>query len=141
VGLDAGVVTAAGVSLLLTVLVVSVLPALCVSTVDPIALLRDGTGAGQGRGTGRLSRELVTIQIALISGIIVVGGAAGFIADRAAGFDYGMDTDGLLSMRLGLPAESYRTEAERLSFYERLLAELRAADGIEAPQSCKRRVS
>jgi hypothetical protein len=131
-GLDAGVVTAAGVSLLATVLVVSVLPALGVSTVDPIALLRDGTGAGQGRGTGRLSRELVTIQIALISGIIVVGGAAAVIADRAASFDYGMDTDRLLSMRLGLPAESYRTEAERLSFYERLLSELRGAGGIEA---------
>ena len=131
-GLDAGVVTAAGVALLLTVLVVSVLPALCVSTVDPIALLRDGTGAGQGRGTGRLSRELVTIQIALISGIIVVGGAAAVIADRAARFEYGMDTDRLLSMRLGLPAESYGTEAERLSFYERLLAQLRGSDGIEA---------
>jgi predicted permease len=131
-GLDAGVVTAAGVSLLLTVLVVSVLPALCVSTVDPIALLRDGTGAGQGRGTGRLSRELVTIQVALISGIIVVGGAAAAIADRAARFDYGMDTARLMSMRFGLPAETYGTPAERLSFYERLLAELRGADGIEA---------
>jgi predicted permease len=131
-GLDSGVVTAAGLSLLLTVLVVSVLPALCVSTVDPIALLREGTGAGQGRGTGRVSRELVTIQIALISGIIVVGGAAAFISDRAASFEYGMDTERLLSMRLGLPADSYRTQAERLSFYERLLAEVRASDGIEA---------
>jgi predicted permease len=130
--LDAGVVTAAGVSLLFTVLVVSVLPALCVSSVDPIALLRDGTGAGQGRGTGRISRELVTIQIALISAIIVVGGAAAVIADRAASFDYGMDTAALMSMRLGLPAERYRADAERLSFYERLLAELRGADGIEA---------
>jgi predicted permease len=131
-GLDSGVVTAAGVSLLLTVLVVSVLPALCVSTIDPIALLRDGTGAGQGRGSGRMSRELVTLQIALISAIIVVGGAAAFIAQRAASFEYGMDTDGLLSMRIGLPAERYRTAAEQLSFSERLLAELRAADGIEA---------
>ena len=131
-GLDAGVVTAAGVSLLVTVLVVSVLPALCVSTVDPIALLRDGTGAGQGRGTGRLSRELVTIQIALISGIIVVGGAAAVIADRAASFDYGMDTAGLMSMRLGLPTESYGTPAERLSFYDRLLSELRGAGSVEA---------
>jgi predicted permease len=130
-GLDANVVTAAGVALLLTVLVVSVLPALCVSTVDPIALLRDGTGAGQGRGSGRISRELVTVQIALISGIIVVGGAAAVIADRVASFDYGMDTSGLMSMRLALP-ESYDTQTERLSFYERLLSELRGVDGIEA---------
>ena len=130
--LDAHVVVAAGVFLALTVLVVSVLPALCVSTVDPIALLRDGTGAGGGRGTGRLSRELVTLQIALISAVIVVGGAAGVIADRAARFDFGMSTDGLLSMRFELPAENYGTRAARLSFYERLLAELRGAAGIEA---------
>jgi predicted permease len=130
-GLDSGVVTAAGVALLLTVLVVSVLPALCVSSVDPIALLRDGTGAGQGRGSGRVSRELVTLQIALISGIIVVGGAAAVIADRGASFEYGMDTGRLLSMRFGLP-QSYDTQGERLSFYERLLSELRGADGIEA---------
>jgi predicted permease len=129
--LDAGVVAAAAVSLLLTVLVVSALPALCVSSVDPIALLRDGTGGGQGRGTGRLSRELVTLQIALISAIVVVGGAAAVIADRVARFDYGMDTDRLLSLRLGLP-QSYDTQTERLSFYERLLSELRVSDGIEA---------
>jgi predicted permease len=130
--LDGGVVAAAAVFLLFTVLVVSVLPALCVSTVDPIALLRDGTGTGSGRGTGRLSRELVTLQIALISAVIVIGGAAGVIADRAAKFDYGMNTDGLLSMRFELPPGNYDTAAERLSFYERLLAELRRAAGIEA---------
>jgi predicted permease len=130
--LDAKAVEVAGVFLLLTVLVVSVLPALCVSSVDPIALLRDGTGGGQGRGTGRISRELVTLQIALISAVIVVGGAAAFISERAARFEYGMDTGNLMSMRFELPAESYRTPAEQLSFYERLVSELRGGAGIEA---------
>jgi predicted permease len=131
-GLDAEVVATAGVFLLLTVLVVSVLPALCVSTVDPIALLRDGTGTGGGRASGRLSRELVTIQIALIAAVIVVGGGAAVIADRTARFDHGMNTDGLMSMRFALPADSYGTEAARLAFYERLLSELRGAADIEA---------
>jgi predicted permease len=130
--LDVHVVAAAGVFLALTVLAVSVLPALCVSTIDPIALLRDGSGTGGGRASGRLSRELVTIQIALISAVIVVGGAAAVIADRAASFDYGMSTDGLMSMRFELPTDSYGTEAARLTFYERLLSELRGTAGIEA---------
>jgi len=130
--LDAGVVTVAGVFLALTVLVVSVLPAFCVSTVDPLALLRDGTGAGGGRGTGRISRELVTLQIALISAVIVVGGAAAVIADRAARFDYGMSTQGLMSMRFELPAGTYGSSEERLSLYERVLEELRGATGVEA---------
>lgn len=130
--LDGRVVAVASVFLLLTVVVVSILPALCVSTVDPIALLRDSTGASGGRGSGRISRELVTIQIALISAVIVMAGASGVIAERAAKFDYGMDTDGLLSMRLELPAERYGTPAERLSFYERLLGQLRGMEGIDA---------
>jgi len=113
--LDGRVVAAAGVFLLLTVVAVSVLPVLCVTGVDPNALLRDGTRAGGGLGTGRTSRRLVTIQVALISAVMVVGGAVAIIADRAATFDNGMDTDGVFTMRV-----------------EGLLAELRGAPGIEA---------
>ncbi len=131
-GLDREVVVAAGVFLLLTVLAVSVLPALCVSGVDPNLLLRDGTRTGAGRSTGRLSRELVTLQVALISAVLVVGGAAAVIANRAATFDNGMDTAGLLTMRLQLPAERYATAPQQLSLYEGLLAALRGAPGIEA---------
>ncbi len=130
--LDGRVVAAAALFLLLTVVAVSVLPALCVTGVDPNALLRDGTRAGGGRGTGRTSRRLVTIQVALISAVMVVGGAVAIIANRAATFDNGLDTDGVFTMRVELPAERYATTAQQLSLYERLLAELRGAVGIEA---------
>jgi predicted permease len=131
-GLDRDVVAAAGVFLLLTVLAVSVLPALCVTGVDPNLLLRDGTRTGAGRGTGRLSRELVTLQVALISAVLVVGSAAAVIAKRAATFDNGLDTARLMTMRLQLPTERYPTAAQQLSLYEELLTELRGASGIAA---------
>jgi predicted permease len=130
--LDGRVVAAAGLFLLLTVVAVSVLPVLCVTGVDPNALLRDGTRAGGGRGTGRLSRELVTIQVALISAVMVVGGAVAVIAQRAATFENGLDTDGVFTMRVELPAERYATPARQLSLYQGLLAELRGTAGIEA---------
>jgi hypothetical protein len=130
--LDRHVVAAAGLFLLLTVVAVSVLPVLCVTGVDPNALLRDGTRAGSGRGTGRISRRLVTIQVALISAVMVVGGAVAVVAHRAATFDNGLDTDGVFTMRVALPAERYATTAQRLSLYDGLLAELRGAAGIEA---------
>ena len=63
---------------------------------------------------------------------MVVGGAVAVIANRAATFDTGMDTDGLLTMRIELPEERYATTGQRLSFYEGLLAELRGAAGIDA---------
>lgn len=132
-GLDRDVVAVAGLFLLLTVVAVSVLPALCVTGVDPNLLLCDGTRTGAGRSTGRLSRELVTLQVALISAVLVVGGAAAVIANRAATFDNGMDnTTDLLAMRLELPTGRYATAAQQLSLYEALLAELRGAPGIEA---------
>ncbi|RPI62505.1 MAG: FtsX-like permease family protein, partial [Lysobacterales bacterium] len=130
--LDGRVVAAAGLFLLLTVVAVSVLPVLCVTGIDPNALLRDGTRAGGGRGTGRTSRRLVTIQVALISAVMVVGGAVTVVAHRAATFDNGLDTDGVFTMRVELPAQRYPTTAQRLSLYEGLLAELRGAADIEA---------
>ena len=130
--LDGRVVAAAGLFLLLTVVAVSVLPVLCVTGIDPNALLRDGTRAGGGLGTGRTSRRLVTIQVALISAVMVVGGAVALIAHRAATFDNGLDTDGVFTMRVELPEERYATLARRLSLYQGLLAELRGAAGIEA---------
>jgi predicted permease len=131
-GLDRDTVATAGLFLLLTVLAVSVLPVLCVSAVDPNSLLRDGTRAGGGRGLGRGSRQLVTIQVALISAVMVVGGAVAVIAHRVSTFDPGMDTDSLLTMNIELPEQGYSTVAQRLSFYARLLAELRGSTGIEA---------
>jgi predicted permease len=130
-GLDRDVVAAAGLFLLLTVLAVSVLPALCVSGADPNSLLRDGTRVG-GRDLSRSSRQLVTIQVALISAVMVIGGAIAVIANRASTFDTGMDTDDLLTMRIELPEERYTTLSQRLSLYEGVLAELRATAGIEA---------
>jgi predicted permease len=130
--LDRDVVAAAGVFLVLTVVAVSVLPVLCVTGVDPNLLLRDGTRTGAGRRTGRLSRELVTLQVALISAVLVVGSAAAVVANRAATFDNGMDAAGLLAMRLQLPAARYATAAQQLSLYEALLADLRGTPGIEA---------
>lgn len=131
-GLDRDTVATAGLFLLLTVLAVSVLPVLCVTGVDPNALLRDGTQTSVGRGAGRTSRQLVTLQVALISAVMAVGGSVAVIAQRTSTFDPGMNTVDLLAMRIELPEERYATPTQKLALYERLLAELRGAPGVEA---------
>ena len=78
--LDGELVIVAGLMLALTVVVVSVLPALSVTRADPNALLKDGVRAGRGLETGRISRALVTVQVALISAVMLVGSAAALIA-------------------------------------------------------------
>jgi predicted permease len=131
-GLDRDFVMAAGLFLLLTVVLVSVLPAVSVSRVDPNMLLRGGTRAGRGLGVGRVSRALVTAQVASISAVMVIGGVVTVIAHRAALFDLGFDVADLLTMSVAPPGEKYRTSEERVSFYERLLEELRGQRGVEA---------
>jgi hypothetical protein len=111
---------------------VSVLPALSVSSVDPNVVLRDGTRARGELKTGRISRALVTVQVALISVLMLVGSAVAIIADRAASFDPGMSTANLFAMSAQLPTERYETTEEWLAFYQSLLAELRASGGVDA---------
>jgi predicted permease len=130
--LDWDVAAAAGIFLLSTVVVVSVLPALAVSNADPNRILRDGTRSGGGFATGRISRALVTVQVALISAVMLVGSAVAIIADRAADISWGMDTADLYMMTVDLPSERYGTPEARLAFADRMLGEVRATSGVDA---------
>jgi hypothetical protein len=130
--LDGEVVVVAGLLLALTVAVVSVLPAFAVNRVDPNALLKDGARSGRGLKTGRISRALVTVQVALISAVMLVGSAVALIAGRTASFDWGMNTANLYMMGIELPEDRYATVEAQSSFYDRLLGELRATPGVDA---------
>jgi predicted permease len=127
-GLDRGTLTVAGLVVAVTVFVVTVLPALSVSRADPNLLLREGSRGG-GLATGRVSRALVTLQVALIAALLLVGSVATVIAGRVASFDLGMDIDNVLMMNVESPEGS---SEERLAAYERVLDAVRAAPEVEA---------
>jgi hypothetical protein len=131
-GLDSSIAVAAVLFLLLTIVIVSVLPVYSVTSVSPSSLLRDGTHGARGRNSGRISRALVTMEVALISSAMLVGSAVAVIAYRAVNFDFGMDTTDLFMMQVALPTETYDTAEKQLSFHERYLAELRGNGRIEA---------
>jgi hypothetical protein len=95
-------------------------------------VLKDGTQSAGGRSAGRISRVLVTLQVALISAVMLSGGTAAVVAYRMAHFDPGIDTKGIFTTQGVLPGEVYDTPEEKLSFYERLLTELRNDGQIEA---------
>ncbi len=130
--LDSDLVVAASVLLTLTIVVVSALPALSVLRADANALLKDSGRAGRGLETGRVSRAFITVQVALISAVMLVGSAAALIAGRMTSFDFGMDTANVYMVGIELPEERYATVEERASFYDRLLTELRTTPGIDA---------
>lgn len=112
------------------VFVVSVLPTWRVLRMPCTTLLRDGTRGARGRLSGRLSRLLVTVQIVLISVVMVVGSALTFVAYRTAHLDAGIDGERLLAMDVTAPG-SEDTPAKRAQYHERLLARLRAQGNVE----------
>lgn len=128
--LDRDVLVVGLLSLVLTVVVVSVLPAMCVSRADPNLLLREGSHGG-GLSMGRISRTLVTLQVALIAALMLVGSVATVIAQRVASFDLGMDTADTLLVSIQPPAQTPADEQSRRALYERLLEDVRATPEVE----------
>lgn len=134
-GLDGQAIAASAVFVLLAVLLVSALPILSTSGVQSASLLREGTRGAQSRASGRITRFLVTLQIVLISLVMVAGGALTVIAKRFVNVDFGIDTNRLLFLE-GFPPETKvpleQLDQELRRFDQRLLAELRAESTVEA---------
>lgn len=131
-GLDTGTVVAGGVFVLLAIALVSALPTYSATRVNANTLLRDGTRGARGRTSGRISRILVTVEIVLISVVMLVGSAMAIVAYRAAHVDYGMDITRLLTMPVDLQGEKYAKPDDQLLFFNRTLDAMRRDNEIEA---------
>jgi predicted permease len=130
--LDGQAIAATGLFVLLAILLVSALPNYRAASIHPGSLLRDGTQGAQGRTTGRIARFLVTVEIVLISVIMLIGSAMAIVAYRFAHVDFGMDSDRLMRMPIELSGDAYDTPEEQVLFYDRLLAELRRSGQVDA---------
>jgi predicted permease len=100
------------------------LPALQSSRTRAVEVLRDATrGTTSGR-LAMLSRGLVVFQI-VVTGVLLIGAMLQIksIANQTR-LDFGYDTAGLLSARMGLMDGSYPSSDARKQFYDRLLERL-----------------
>lgn len=131
-GLDLRSTAAGLLFVLLAVALVSALPTYSATSINSNTILRDGTRGARGRTSGRISRALVTLQIVLISVIMVVGSSMAIIAYRAAHIDFGIDTTRLLTMSIALPESTYPSQDKQALFFERFLSQLRSDQAIEA---------
>jgi predicted permease len=116
-----------------TVLASGLPAALWSSRASVAALLRRDARTASGSGPARHLRALlVTTEVAL--SIVLLVGAA--LMTRSVlnlqAIDTGIDTDGLISMRVALPTGGYADESVRRTFTTDLLARLRSQPGITA---------
>jgi putative ABC transport system permease protein len=107
-------------------------PAWIASRASAVEALKESGRGNTSRSITLITRGLVVAQI-LVSCILLIGA---LLQSRAIVHqqlvDYGYDTDGVLTARMGLMDGDYPTPERRKLFFDRLLRELRASPDFEA---------
>lgn len=117
---------------LLAALVSGLLPALMASRASAAEVLKEAGRGNTGRIVGVLTKGLVVFQI-LVTCILLIGSLLTVQSIvRQQNVDYGYNTAGLLSARMGLMEGDYPTSDSRVLFYEKLLRDLRTNPAIES---------
>jgi putative ABC transport system permease protein len=101
------------------------LPAWMSSRANANAVLRDGGRGTTSRSINAISRGLVVFQI-VVTCVLLIGSLLQVRSIlKQQTIDYGYDTDGILSARMGLMDGDYPSTDARRQFYDRLLRALR----------------
>src|SRR3954468_23061586 len=108
------------------------LPALMSSRANAVEVLRDGGRGNTSGAVTTLSRGLVVFQI-VVTCVLLVGSLLQLRSITAQQtIDYGYDTGGVISARMGLMDGDYPTPASRQAFYDRILRQFENDPEFEA---------
>jgi putative ABC transport system permease protein len=130
--LDLRMITAALLATLATAMGVGVVPALRVGRHTDAAVLREGARAGTNRRTERMRALLVVAEIAASIALLVCTGLLVRALIKVQQTDPGFRADGVLTIRTTIPLTRYRDSDARLTFYDRVMAEVRGLPGVVA---------
>jgi putative ABC transport system permease protein len=118
---DAPVLLFTVVSMIAAAVLSGLLPAVMSSRAKAVDVLRDGGRGNTSRAVGLVSRGLIVFQI-VVTCVLLVGSLLQLRSITAQQtIDYGYDTSGLISARMGLMDGDYPTPASRKVFYDRML--------------------
>ena len=108
------------------------LPALISSRANAVDVLRDAGRGNTSRSVSLISRGLVVFQI-VVTCVLLTGSLLQLrsITNQQT-IDYGYDTDGVISARMGLMDGDYPSPAARRAFYERVVQAFEADSQVEA---------
>ncbi len=133
INLDASVLTfTVGLSLFAGILA-GLLPALRFTKSDVSEALKQGQSRGASDSGGRRTRSLLVVCEVALSLVLLIG--AGLMVRtlwELSGIRPGFDPSNVLTMSLSLPANKFSTPAGQISFFERVLQQVRTTPGIES---------
>jgi predicted permease len=130
--IDPTVLTITVTAMVLATIASGFLPAMSASRKKNMDLLRDTGRGNTSRFVAFASRGLVVVQI-LFTVILLVGASLQVQSIlRQQEIDYGYDTNGILSARMGLMDGDYPSNAARKLFYDRIVDAVAASPEYEA---------
>jgi predicted permease len=117
---------------LLTGLAIGILPAFQMTNSGLNGLTDGARGTSSGRESGALRRVLVTAEVALCTGLLIIAGLLLRSFMNVMGVDKGFAVERALSVDLDLSAERYAGSSQSMAFYRELLDRIRALPGVVA---------
>lgn len=94
------------------------------------ALLRDGGRTGTGHAIGRIAWGLVVFEVALACLLLGVSALMTKSVLNATSTDVGVETEGVMTARVGLTAGTYPEKADQIRFWDTLVQRIQAQPGI-----------
>lgn len=116
----------------LTALIAGILPAYQMSKTDVNSVLKDESRGTSGRIVGRLSRILVTAEVALSVALLVGAGLMTKSIVQLGDTEYPFETERLFTARVGLFQSEYPDAEARQQFWTDLRNEVAALSPVEA---------
>jgi predicted permease len=125
--IDRPVLTFTVAAAFLAAVVSGLLPAWMAARANVVEVLREGGRGNTSRAINLVTRGLVVSQV-VVTCVLLIGSLLQVRSIlKQQNIDYGYDTSGLLSARMGLMEGDYPTPESRRLFYDRLLRQLRGS--------------
>lgn len=128
--------TGAGSALLLVIgatLVAGAAPGWMARRMNPVEALRgEARMAGEGRGSKRLRRVLVGVEVAVSVTLVLMTGLLTASLMRLMNVDRGFDAGQVVTARIDLPAKAYDKQEARMAFYKRVLETVDRLPGVQS---------
>jgi predicted permease len=128
--LDRRVVAVAALFTALTALGFGVLPAIRAGRCTTFDALREGVRAGGG-AKGRVRAVLVTVEVTMSVVLLITSGLLIRAVWQVQAIDPGFSPGNVLALNMALPRPKYDKPLQRVQFYDRVLARVRALPGVE----------
>ena len=117
---------------LLSTLIAGLPAAIRASRPSLDSLLRDGGRTGTGLAIGRIAWGLVVFEVALACLLLGVSALMTKSVINATLTDVGVETDDIMTARVGLTAGTYTEKSEQIRFWDTLLTRIQARPGIRS---------